>query len=140
LRPAAFFVILGFLAGCGQSPADTYVNMSTAARLGDREAFLTGFTEDSRKIVKGLASLSEAYGFHESDPYRKFVFAKVVKDETLGEGEKTGKYTCPDSCAVLTVQGEGKSKGKKVKILMLKKEDGWRIDLAAQQEFWNVNK
>jgi len=131
---------LGVLAACGQSPSDAYINMASAARLGDREAFLTGFTEDSRRIVKGLASLSEAYGFRESDPYQKFVFDRVVKEEKFGEGEKSGKYKCDDSCAVLTVQGKGRSKGKKVKILMLKKEDGWRIDLAEQQDYWNENK
>jgi hypothetical protein len=129
---------VGVLAACGQSPSDTYINMAAAARLGDREAFLNGFTEDSRKIVKGLASLSEAYGLRESDPYQKFVFDRVVKEETFGEGEKSGKYKCDDSCAVVTVQRKGK--GKKVKILMLKKDEGWRIDLAAQQDFWNANK
>ena len=88
----------------------------------------------------GRIYLISAYGFRESDPYQKFVFDRVVKEEKFGEGEKSGKYKCDDSCAVLTVQGKGRSKGKKVKILMLKKEDGWRIDLAEQQDYWNENK
>ena len=131
-----------FLAACGQSPTDTYVNMSTAARLGDREAFLAGFTEDSRRIVKGLTSLSEAYGFKESDPYTKFVFDKVIKEEKFGEGEDAGSYTCDVPCAVITVERSGKSgkKGGQTKILMLETDDGYLIDLAAQEEFWKKNK
>ena len=129
-----------FFMACGQSPTDTYVNMSTAAHLGDREAFLEGFTEDSRRIVKGLTSLSEAYGFKESDPYTKFVFDKVLKEETFGEGDKAGSYTCEVPCAVLTVERSGKKKGSQTKLLMLKTDDGYQIDLAAQEDFWKKNK
>ena len=132
-------VAASFLVACGQSPTDTYVNMSTAARLGDREAFLAGFTEDSKRIVKGLTSLSEAYGFKESDPYTKFVFDKVLKEEKFGEGEEVGGYTCDVPCAVITVERSGK-KGGQTKLLMLETEDGYRIDLSAQEEFWKKNK
>ena len=125
---------------CGQSPTDTYVNMSTAAHLGDREAFLSGFTEDSRRIVKGLTSLSEAYGFKESDPYTKFVFDKVLKEEKYGEGEKAGSYTCEVPCAVLTVERSRKGKARQTQLLMLDTEDGYQIDLAAQEDFWKQNK
>ena len=129
-----------FLIGCGQTPTETYVNMSTAAHLGDREAFLSGFTEDSRRIVKGLTSLSEAYGFKESDPYTKFVFDRVLKEETYGEGEDAGRYTCEVACAVLTVERSGKNKGSETQLLMLKTDDGYQIDLAAQEDFWKKNK
>ena len=127
------------LTACGQSPTETYINMSTAARLGDRDAFLAGFTEDSRRIVEGLTSLSEAYGFKESDPYAKFVFDAVIKEEKFGEGEKAGQYTCDVPCAVITVQKKGKSDAK-TKLLMLQMEDGYKIDLAAQEDFWQKNK
>ena len=134
------FLAMTFCTACGQSPTDTYVNMSTAAHLGDREAFLEGFTEDSRRIVKGLTSLSEAYGFKESDPYTKFVFDKVLKEEKYGEGEKAGSYTCEVPCAVLTVERSGKGKARQTKLLMLETEEGYQIDLAAQEDFWKKNK
>ena len=125
---------------CGQSPTDTYLNMSTAAQLGDREAFLEGFTEDSRRIVKGLTSLSEAYGFRDSDPFTKFVFDKVLKEETYSEGERAGSYECKVPCAVLTVERTRKKKGKQTQLLLLETDDGYRIDLSAQEEFWKKNK
>jgi hypothetical protein len=127
------------LGGCGQGPTDTYLNMTTAAQLGDRDGFLEGFTPNSRKIVKGMSSLSEAYGFEKANPFKNFVFDRVVKEETYGEGEKIGSYVCAKACAVLSVEAaKGKQRG--VQILMLETDEGWRIDLAEQQDFWKETK
>ena len=111
-------------AGCGKSPTEAYVDMTTSAQLGDQEGFLNGFTERSRDLVGSMISLSEAYGIQDSDPYRLLVFDSVDGERIEADGER----------AVLDVRRGGTSR----EILMIREDDEWRIDTRALEEFWEA--
>lgn len=127
IRPA----LLGFLAlaglwltGCQRTPTEAYIDMSTAAQMGDREGFLAGFTTESRDLVEALITLSEAYGMTDSNPYELLVFDSV--DEA----------TIEDDRAVLVVRRRGTTR----KILMVLDEDAWRIDTKQLDAFWQTER
>jgi hypothetical protein len=129
---SACIVAIALSTGCAQSPEAVYVNMTTAAQMGDREAFLDGFTSRSRPLVESLISLSEAYGLMDSNPYQLLVFDEV--EEVVIEEER----------AILTVRRRTKTR----QILMIKEscegiatadcdEGQWRIDHEALEAFWD---
>ncbi|MEZ4265525.1 MAG: hypothetical protein R3F39_04040 [Myxococcota bacterium] len=121
-RLALVLAALGLLvcAGCERSPTEAYIDMSTAAQMGDRDGFLAGFTTDSRDLVEALITLSEAYGMTESNPYELLVFDSV--DEEVIEEDQ----------AILSVRRRGSTR----KILMVRDEDAWRIDTKKLDAFW----
>ena len=121
----------GLLIGCAETPEAVYVNMTTAAQMGDKEAFLKGFTTRSQPLVESLISLSEAYGIADSNPYQLLVFDDI--EEVIIEGDR----------AILTVRRRTKTR----RILMIKEqcdapssagcdEGAWRIDHEALETFW----
>ena len=124
--------LFALLSGCSQSPSEVYVNMTTAAQMGDKEGFLKGFTMKSRALVDSLISLSEAYGMKRSNPYELLIFDDI-EDETI-EGDK----------ALLQVRHRSRSRT----ILFVKEtcegagsdacdEGAWRIDTQALETFWS---
>ncbi|MCA9515260.1 MAG: hypothetical protein KC635_09985 [Myxococcales bacterium] len=108
------------LAACGEGPGDVYIGMATSAEFGDREGFLAGFTPESKALVEAQISLSEAYDLRQDDPVKQLVFDHLESVET--DGDK----------AVLEVSSGTKSK----KILMVKTDEGWRIDTKKLVDFW----
>lgn len=108
------------VAGCQRTPTEAYIDMSTAAQMGDRDGFLAGFTTESRDLVEALITLSEAYGMTDSNPYELLVFDSVDEEEV--EGDR----------AILLVRRRGKTR----KILMVREEDAWRIDTKQLDAFW----
>lgn len=124
--------LMVLLSGCEQSPKAVYVNMTTAAQMGDKDGFLKGFTMKSRALVDSLISLSEAYGMNQSNPYTLLIFDEI-EEETI-EGER----------AVLRVRHRGKARN-----LLFVKEDcegageqdcdegAWRIDTQKLETYWN---
>lgn len=116
----------GLATACSQSPTEAYTEMSTSALLGDRDGFLDGFTKDSRKLVKALISLSEAYGFRKQNPFELLVFDAVEREEVSEDGKK----------AVLFVR----TKNRKRKVLMVLEDDAWRIDTQELASYWKENK
>lgn len=106
--------------GCERTPSEVYIDMTTAAQMGDRDGFLAGFTTSSRALVEALIGLSEAYGLREANPYELLVFDAI--DEEVVEDQR----------AVLHVRTRGKTR----KVLMVKEDDEWRIDTAALEDFW----
>ena len=126
-------LLLGTLlaAGCSQTPTEVYVNMTTAAQMGDKDGFLEGFTFKSRTLVDSLISLSEAYGMNESNPYELLIFDEI-EDEVI-EGER----------AVLHVRHRSRTR----KLLFVREsckgageldcdEGAWRIDTQELESFW----
>ena len=120
------------MAGCSQTPTEVYVNMTTAAQMGDKDGFLQGFTLKSRALVGSLISLSEAYGMSQSNPYELFIFDEI-EDEVI-EGAR----------AVLHVRHRGKTR----KLLFVQEsckgageldcdEGAWRIDTQELETFWD---
>lgn len=106
-----------------QEPRSVYIDMTTAAQMGDRDGFMAGFTKESKALVEALITLSEAYGMRNANPYELLVF-DAIEEQTIAENGKT---------AVLLVR----TGGKKRKILMVyDEEDGWRIDTKRLEEFW----
>ena len=110
-------------AGCSQSPTEVYVNMTTAAQMGDREGFLSGFTERSRNLVGSLIGLSEAYGLLDSNPYELLVFDSIDDEQIDASGER----------AVLEVRRGGSTR----KILMIREDGAWKIDTEELETFWD---
>ena len=120
------------MGACSQTPTEVYVNMTTAAQMGDKEGFLKGFTMKSRALVDSLISLAEAYGMNQSNPYELLIFDEI--EEEVIEGER----------AVLTVRHRGRSR----KLLFVKEscegagalecdEGSWRIDTQKLETFWD---
>ncbi len=117
----SLFAMAGLcVAGCQRTPTEAYIDMSTAAQMGDRDGFLAGFTTESRDLVEALITLSEAYGMTDSNPYELLVFDSVDEEEV--EGDR----------AILLVRRRGKTR----KILMVREEDAWRIDTKQLDAFW----
>ena len=121
-----------FLTGCAQSPTEVYVNMTTAAQMGDKDGFLQGFTMKSRALVDSLISLSEAYGMNQSNPYTLLIFDEI-ESETI-EGDQ----------AVLRVRHRARTRN----LLFVKEscegaggqdcdEGTWRIDTQALETYWD---
>ncbi len=120
------------MTACGQTPTEVYVNMTTAAQMGDKDGFLEGFTMKSRALVDSLISLAEAYGMSQSNPYELLIFDEI--EEEVIEGER----------AVLTVRHRGRIR----KLLFVKEtcdgagalecdEGAWRIDTQKLETFWD---
>lgn len=122
VRAAALAAAFLLLSACGRSPSEVYIDMTTAAQMGDRDGFLDGFSERSRDLVASLIGLSEAYGLLDANPYELLVFDAVDDEEILPSGDR----------AILTIR----KKGARRKILMVKEEDGWRIDTRELETFW----
>jgi hypothetical protein len=120
----AVCLVGGGLAGCQRTPTEAYIDMSTAAQMGDLDGFLSGFTEESRALVKSLTTLSEAYGMTKSNPYELLVFDSV--DEEIIKGDE----------AELVVRTRGNTR----KILMVREEDEWRIDTKRLDAYWQENR
>lgn len=124
-------VTLTLLSGCAQSPTEVYVNMTTAAQMGDKDGFLEGFTMKSRALVDSLISLSEAYGMHQSNPYTLLVFDDIEEESVDADR------------AVLRVRHRSRTRN-----LLFVKEDcegagdrdcdegAWRIDTQALETYW----
>jgi hypothetical protein len=117
-------LILGLLAlaagGCKRSPTDVYQDLVKAAQEGNVERFTQGFTEESRGVVKGLIELARAYGDTRKDPLTVIGGGTVVREEA------------GDEQAVLTIQQGARNR----KLLFVKTEAGWAIDLRKLDEFW----
>ena len=126
MRRTATLALMLFLVACDTSPTEVYVDMTTSAMFGDRDGFLAGFTKDSKKLVKALISLSEAYSFHDENPYEMLVFETVIS-EKIGDDDET---------AILKV----KTGAAKAKILMVKEDDQWRIDIDRLHAYWSTGK
>lgn len=138
---AVVALVIGALAvaGCDDGAKKVYVEMATAAQMGDIDGFLGGFAEDSRKLVEAQISISEAYGMEDQNPYTLLVFDEIAEVIEAEKGEVVGKkYECPKPCTILKVMG---AKGRrKVKILMLKVKDEWKIDSKALDEYWKLER
>lgn len=103
------------------SPSDAYRRMVNAARLGDEDAFLEGFTEESRPLIKALIALSRDYDVVQEDPYERIVLADVVAETVDGDR------------ATLVIE-----QGRKTRDLRMKKVDGrWQIDAFELETDWN---
>ncbi len=119
-------------AGCSQTPTEVYVNMTTAAQMGDKDGFLAGFTLKSRALVASLISLSEAYGMNESNPYELLIFDEI-EDEVI-EGDRAVLHVRHRSRTrkLLFVQETCKGAGD------LDCDEGtWRIDTQELESFWD---
>ena len=114
---------LSLLVGCGKTPSEAYTDMTTAAQMGDREGFLSGFTERSRNLVGSLIGLSEAYGLLDSNPYELLVFDSIDDEQIDASGER----------AILEVRRGGSTR----KILMIREDGAWKIDTQELETFWD---
>jgi hypothetical protein len=132
-------LVLGLLVfgGCSEEPKDAYRRIVFHAKMGNEAAFLDGFTEDSRKIIKTLLSLRRTYGDlvdRDSDPYFSIVLEEI-EDVVIDEKEfraEDSSDTIERKVATLTVT-DGKILRK---IRMIEFDDGWKIDATDLQDFW----
>lgn len=105
----------------GGSPKDAYMRMINAARLGDEDGFLDGFTDDSEKLVKSLIALSRSYEAVRADPYERLVFSEVISEQVDGDQ------------ALLITQDHRKTR----EIHMVKVEGEWKIDAFQLEQEWD---
>ena len=123
-RTALAFSTIALVACGAPGPKQVYVGMTTSAEFGDTKGFLAAFTKESQQLVQSQVSLSEAYGLKNDNPVSLLVFPAVDDVEVNGDQ------------AIISV-----SKGSaKRRILMIKNEDGWRIDTKQLAEFWEAEK
>lgn len=118
---AAGGMLIGLGACSEPDPLSVYYSMATAAEFGDREGFLAGMTDDSRRLVEAQLNLSEAYGLRNENPVTMLVFPEVqrVWEE--------------DDRAYLEV-ARGNTRRR---LVMVKTEEGaWRLDVKVLAEFW----
>ncbi len=134
------------LAACKEEPSKAYDRLVFFAKMGNEEAFLDGFTERSRPLVRTVLALRRTYGDDvnkDSDPYLALVMDEVESTEIetqslqrdLHERTKTaeeGLEKVERRVATLTVK-KGPIK-RRVKMIELK--DGWKIDAFDLQELW----
>lgn len=118
---------------CSSSPTTAYIEMTTSAQMGDKEGFLAGFTKTSKALVEANITLAEAYAMNEFNPFTLLVFDAVDEEQVFEKGASVGKkYVCKTACAILKVR----TNKKKRKILMVKEDDLWRIDMKELADFW----
>ncbi len=134
-RKARWYGLLMLLAllatSCGKTATDTYYEMVTAAKMGDREAFLSAFTENSQHLIQALLDLSDIYGLKRNDPYQLLVHTEVVSEEP-GEPEKIPGAEEPREVAIVTV----KVRHRRRKVKMVKVDGDWKIDAFDLEKFW----
>lgn len=128
VRLLAFALFLSLSACAKDGPLNVYMDMSTAAQMGDYDGFLRGFTAQSKQLVQSQLKLSEAYDLKRSNPVDLLVFQSVESIEEV-EGDK--------NAVVLNVVSNNTRK----RILMVKtEEEGWRIDVQKLAQFWEDEK
>jgi hypothetical protein len=121
-RSIAAMAIGGVLAACGGGgPQQVYFDMATAAEFGDTEGFLKAFTPESRMLIESQISLTEAYGLTKQNPVSLLVFPNI---DEIEEREDE---------VVLSVS---RSNAKR-RILMVKTDEGWKIDVKKLAKFWD---
>lgn len=84
LAGAAFVYMKYFYV---EDPRDAFLRTASAAMLGDEEAFLGGFTPDSKPLIAGLLSLSRGDDVRTSTrhPYHHLVTENVESTEVDGD-------------------------------------------------------
>ncbi len=140
LRPrwvacAMLVAVLG--SGCGEKPEAAYNRIVFHAKMGNEEAFLEGFTEESRRLIRTLLALRRTYGdlvSRDADPYLSLVLEEIesVDVEEKEMQAEDGVEMVERKVAVLTVT-DGQIRRK---IRMIQFEDGWKIDALDLQKMW----
>ena len=136
-------IALGLLAcvapGCKkEDPSKAYKRLVFHAKMGNEEAFLDGFTKQSAHLIRGLLALRRTYGdlvSTDADPYMSLVLEKVedVKiEEDVEVRAEDGVETMTTDVATLTVTDGNIQR----KIVMIRFEEGWKIDILQLQEMW----
>lgn len=115
------FVFLFLLSSCGDSPSEVYIKMINAAKKGDMEKFLNGFTEESKPIIQSLIYLSQVYGISKKEPITLLTEGEVLYEEIIKDK------------AYLTI----KLPNIKKRLLMKKYKGKWKIDIFELEKFFN---
>ncbi|NUN12625.1 MAG: hypothetical protein HUU55_03205 [Myxococcales bacterium] len=105
-----------------QNPTAAFKQTMAAARLGDEEGFLDGFTEDSAKLLRALLAVARSYEFVRLDAYEQLVLADVMAETIDGD------------TAVLTIQYLNKTRD----ISMKKDGKTWKIDAFELEDAWGA--
>lgn len=131
-------LLIGFIAlhaGCSDEPREAYERVVFHAKMGNEEAFIQGFTEDSQRLIRTLLALRRTYGdlvSTNADPYLSIVFEEVEDVETSEEEFHDGVDKVTRDVAILTVTN-GQVRNQ---IKMIEFEDGWKIDALYLQKHW----
>jgi hypothetical protein len=119
-----FLAMIFFFSGCKDSPSEVVSKMINSAKEGRKDDFLNGFAQKSRGIVSSMIDLANIYGLSRDDPLKMLTQSEVL-DENI-EGDR----------AYVTVKDERKSR----KLLLIKEEGQWRIDIIELEKFWQSEK
>lgn len=107
-----------------ESPSEAYTQMTIAAQLGDEEAFLDGFTDDSRKIVAAFLRLAESYEIVRDEPYKKLVLAEVVGERFEEKGDERTAYV------------SARYRRKTIEVPMVRENGKWKVDAFELEQSW----
>ena len=134
----AVLTVLG--TGCGEKPEDAYSRLVFHARMGNEEAFLEGFTEQSRPLIKTLLALRRTYGDvvdTDSDPYMALVLEEVAEVSIEEKEIELPGSTDTELRKVATLRVTDGQIYRE--IIMIEYEDGWKIDALHLQKIWAEN-
>ena len=102
-----------------QGPKSAYLTVVSSAMLGDEDAFLDGFTKESRPIIGALMDLSRTQDprLSQSHPYYYLVTEQIEDVEQDG-----------DTAWLTLKRAHDQGRGTAYSLKMVKGEDGWKID------------
>lgn len=102
------------------SPSEEIQRMVSAARLGDEEGFVDGFTEESGPMVGALLALSKTYSHVRVNPITRIAEAELVDEQIDGD------------VATVVIQHRSKTR----EIPMVWTANGWKIDAFEMDTNW----
>jgi len=135
---AAIVLSICILGGCKQEPAEASNRLLFHAKVGNEKAFLDGFTDKSRRMIRALLALRRTYGDlvnPDADPYRSIVL-ETIESVEIEEREVQADDSLEmveRRVATLTVT-DGEIFRK---IQMVEYDDGWKINAIELQELWS---
>ena len=102
------------------SPSQEIERMVSAARLGDEQGFVDGFTKESGPMIGALLALSKTYSHVRVNPITRIAEAELVDEQIEGD------------VAIVMIQHRSKTR----EIPMVWTEDGWKIDAFEMDAKW----
>jgi len=104
------------------SPSEVYIQAIDAAQAGDEDEFLSHFTADSRKRIRGLLATARNQAQTEVSPYRHLTAFKIESEEIEGDHAILAFHINHEHVAGINLH-------RSDKIFLRKEEGDWKIDI-----------
>lgn len=130
MKKMVIALVILILAGAGwwvfdrhvanHSPSDEIRQMVSAARIGDTERFIDGFTDESGRVIAAMLSLAEAYSHVRKSPIERLAEAQLVDETVNGD------------TAIVLMQTRDRTR----EIPMVWTSSGWKVDAFEMEKGW----